>query len=138
MARTFQNFLAIFLVVGLVRQVHLIQRNQVGLVLDLVVDEEDHEEGHAHVGNQDAFPVPVNEGVDVLATDRDQAENEGEDRPEGEEERLVLELGQRVALLDEGPPEAEVGDRDPQPGDEAAQPGGGDQVVVGFLPQELG
>lgn len=65
-----------------------------GLVLNLVVDEEDHEEGHTHVGNQDAFPVPVNEGVDVLAADRDQAENEGEDRAEGEEERLVLEFGQ--------------------------------------------
>lgn len=43
-----------------------------------------------------------------------------------------------MALLDEGPPEAEVGDCDPQPGDEATQAGGGDQVVVGLLPQELG
>lgn len=114
------------------REVDLFERDEFGLMFDLVVEVYCEEYGDADIRYACAVPVDdlARECGVVLTCCYDEAEYEGEDGAEREEGCLVREFGEVFALCFECTAETIVADGDADPREEACHAADVDEPCV--------
>ncbi len=111
---------------------HFAIANKVRTTGQLIAEPDNQEQRDTDIGRRDAAPVDgIGEERFVVLAQRDnQAQHEGEDRPQREEPGAVRQVVNIVTLHNVTAAEAIMANRNPQPGDKAGHPGGVQQPQV--------
>lgn len=124
--------LGVYFPIVFAAQIDFMKRNQMGVVLYLMPEEDAEEYGDTDIGNTGTIPVDfrTSKGRIVLTSRDDDAHNQRQERAKRIEACLVRKLGEVTALGDVGFTEPVMTDSNTNPCDKASHTGDIDEPVI--------